>query len=155
MPICYASSGKRCQPPFKSQKRLRDAVIKQSGLLQGEPPSYCADNFALTKERAIILASLEYEVITTFSEYLANRRPVCALRRLGETAEIVLRNPIEPEAYISLIEDFRFAIIETLSRRLSGEEDVGFDGRYVTASFRFPIASPGDGASGMMYSSKN
>ena len=49
-----------------------------------------------------------------------------------------MTHSIRPTAYTALISDYRFAIVETLVRRLDAQDTYRYDDEVFTAEYRFP-----------------
>jgi two-component sensor histidine kinase len=98
-------------------------------------------DFPMEKDRAMIFASLVYELVTTIVDQTANSFPEGRLSYADNVAELAIAQHIGDESYSLLIQDYRFAIIETLSRRLDAEESFNYGENVLTLQYRFPAAS--------------
>lgn len=99
------------------------------------------DDFSLDKNQAMVLASLAYELITTIIERTPGQLPGVRFVRAGDLAEFEISHALEEEMYSDLISDYRFAIIETLSRRLHADASYDYNCAVFSARYRFPAAS--------------
>ena len=120
---------------------IRD-MLEVAGLSTGSDscPAQVED-FTMGKNQAMVLASLAYELITTIIDRAPGKLPGLRLAPAGNLAEFSMSHALEKGAYSDLISDYRFAIIETLSRRLEAEATYGYDRAVFSARYRFLAAS--------------
>jgi two-component sensor histidine kinase len=98
-------------------------------------------DFSISKDRAMVFASLIYELVTTIADQTANAVPEGRLFYIDDVAELAISQTIEKDMYSLLIQDYRFAIIETLSRRLQADGSFSYGENVFTVQYHFPIAS--------------
>jgi two-component sensor histidine kinase len=99
------------------------------------------DDFVIDRDRAMVLTSLVYELVTTVAGQAEESAPEGRLVNTGDAAELVISKPLAEDGYSRLIEDYRFAIIETLARRLNADDSIQYNKNVFTARYRFAIAS--------------
>lgn len=99
------------------------------------------DEFLLDRDRAMVLTSLAYEIVTVTADPPEQWQPSVWIRRLDDTAELMVKQVMPPEVYARVSTDFRFAIVETLSRRLNANDRYAYENQMFNATYRFPITA--------------
>ncbi len=98
-------------------------------------------DFTIDKDRAMVLASLVYELVTTIVDQSPDGVPDGRLTYADDVAELAISHPVVENVYSLLIQDYRFAIIETLARRLDAEYSFDYGNSVFTARYRFSVAA--------------
>lgn len=98
-------------------------------------------DFYISKDQAMLFASLMYELVTTIADQTANAVPKGRLIHINDVAELAISQTLAKDTYSLLIQDYRFAMIETLSRRLKADGSFSYDENVFAVQYQFPTAS--------------